>query len=84
MRPGRPKQHIHNWSWALTEWSKFQALPEKYKGMDSPGGFSSRRYWKCVRGGKIKHTYREPEYKDSGRVFIMASGIGYLQHQRID
>ena len=73
MRPGRPKQHAHNWSLALSGWSDFSPLPEKYNGYDSPGGFYANRYWKCIRGGKIKHTFYPPQLEK--RVFIMASGI---------
>lgn len=83
MRPGNPKQHVHNWSMAFTEFSKYTTeLPDRFKDYDSPGGFYLRRYWKCVRGNKIKHTWREPEREEP--MFLMASGISYSQQVRIN
>lgn len=81
MGPGRPKQHRHHWECRLTEW--------KHSSNDIPGsgwGYNTRRYWVCIRGGKIKHTERikHPERSSLGgvlyeNVHVAGSGIPYIE-----
>lgn len=62
-------QHRHNWVMGFTRMSGWKPTPsDPY----SPGGFSARKYWKCVRGGTIKHTEQVKE------VFIRASGSPFF------
>ena len=80
MQKKNPKQHTHNWEWKLTGWTWERTPNDPY----SPGGFHTRRYWACIRGGKVKHTerMRHPERSIFGgileeNVFIRASGVMY-------
>jgi hypothetical protein len=67
MRPGRPKQHVHNWktkSYHKTTLGTLWGRPDFW-------GFTSFLYWACIRGNKVKHIYK---YNREG-TFITASGI---------
>ena len=56
-RPGRPKDHVHNWQMRMTRWSGM--IKDPTTGWD---GFYADRYWECVRGGIVKHTSPSKDY----------------------
>lgn len=78
MRKGRPKQHVHNWYLGFTKWTYEEKEHDSW-------GYLGIRYWRCVRGDRVKHTKAwEPRigYGLTGEnilltenVYIMGSGI---------
>jgi len=91
MRKNRPNQHTHNWKLKFTRMGGLETLPDIYERFkeQSFGGFYGKKYWACIRGNKVKHTFSIPEpafqQKDKqANFFIMGSGIPYSQHRIID
>jgi hypothetical protein len=72
MRPGRPKQHVHNW-----QYGTFHKRTLGWQwGRPDFWGFEQLQYLKCVRGGRIKHTIPAgPKKAKFTGTFITASGI---------
>jgi len=80
LRKNRHKQHEHNWSLGFTDW-RWEERKTEY----SSGGYNAKRYWRCIRGGVVKHTKEWDARFSIGlageriilgeNVFLMASGV---------
>lgn len=81
MRPGRPKQHVHNWVFEVG--SSKRAIKLQPKSIYKPeapreiwSGYYAKYNWKCIRGNKIKHIKPFSKFEDKdGYLFIAASGM---------
>lgn len=84
MQRKNPHQHKHNWEMRFTERKWSTNVPESLKPY-TDWGFDMRRYFACIRGGRIKHTQRAPDYYSytakrimEEHVFLAASGFRYV------
>jgi len=84
-RPGRPKDHVHNWRITVVNPGPWEIDGNGFYGLHMD------RYWECVRGDVVKHTSPSGDYPfpvglygqrardfhpmaGQRRVFIAASG----------
>lgn len=85
VRPGRPKDHVHNWKLKISEFD-----PEFSQNEQGWYGFYATRVWECIRGNKVKHISPSKDYPAivvdfegksielEPRVFLAMSGSPYI------